>query len=84
MLKIFHCLPVPLYLGVIFKRLSNDSRYPSRINRDLLFSIKKARNSCGDRCFAVFVARIWNELPDELKLLPHLERFKKNLKTYLF
>ncbi|PIK38134.1 hypothetical protein BSL78_25019 [Apostichopus japonicus] len=38
----------------------------------------------GDRCFSAAAPEVWNNLPWDLREAPHLNRFKKDLKTYLF
>ena len=38
----------------------------------------------GDRAFSVCGAKLWNELPKELRDIESLDSFKKCLKTHLF
>ncbi|PIK34110.1 hypothetical protein BSL78_29076, partial [Apostichopus japonicus] len=38
----------------------------------------------GDRCFSAAAPEVWNNLPRDLREAPHLNRFKKDFKTYLF
>ena len=38
----------------------------------------------GRRGFSVTAPRLWNDLPDGLRLIDSLELFKSNLKTHLF
>ena len=40
--------------------------------------------SYGDRAFSSVAPRLWNKLPDDLKCITKLAKFKKDLKTYLF
>ena len=43
-------------------------------------------NKCtfADRSFSVCGPQSWNELPEMLRVVPDLQTFKKELKTYLF
>ena len=43
-----------------------------------------AKTSMGDRAFISSAARLWNQLPEEIRLSPSLFCFKSNLKTHLF
>ena len=43
-----------------------------------------SRADYSNRCFSYIAPRLYNKLPVELKDSPCLERFKKELKTYLF
>jgi len=40
--------------------------------------------TCGDRCFRVAAARLWNSLPENLRKETALNSFKRALKTHLF
>ena len=40
--------------------------------------------SYGDRAFSSIAPRLWNKLPHSLKQITKLDKFKKDLKTYLF
>ena len=45
---------------------------------------QRSRTKFGDRSFAIFGPKIWNELPRDLRESGSLNSFKKNLKTYLY
>ena len=38
----------------------------------------------GDRAFSVAAAKLWNSLPDAMRIIESLDIFKTNLKTFLF
>ena len=40
--------------------------------------------NAGDRAFSYIAPRLWNGLPEDIKLSKTLENFKSKLKTYLF
>ena len=40
--------------------------------------------SYGDKAFSSIAPRLWNKLPHSLKQITKLDKFKKDLKTYLF
>ena len=42
------------------------------------------RTSLGDRAFVSSAAKLWNNLPENIKNSPSVTYFKKSLKTYLF
>ena len=42
------------------------------------------RSTLGDRAFAVAGPRVWNNLPDAIRLSPSLETFKRSLKSHFF
>ena len=42
------------------------------------------RRTFFNRSFSVVGPKYWNELPNELCMLPKLESFSKTLKTHLF
>ena len=79
--KIRHDL-APKYLVENFKNVSDVHSHNTRgsgLNYQLSHGMSLARNS-----FAFLAAKEWNNLPQELKLIPELRVFKKRLKNYLF
>jgi len=38
----------------------------------------------GDRAFSVAAPRLWNDLPEHLRLSPTVDNFKSLIKTYFF
>ena len=53
-------------------------------NKDLLHIPKCKLKSYGERAFSRSAPQLWNNLPVELRKSPTLDKFKKDLKTYLF
>ena len=48
-------------------------------------SVPKSRTTTyGDQSFACTCPKLWNQLPQHIKLLETLESFKSRLKTHLF
>ena len=43
-----------------------------------------SRTSLGDRAFISCAAKLWNNVPDDIKSSPSINCFKRSLKTYLF
>ena len=52
--------------------------------RDLLVVPRTRLKTFGDRSFSAAAPALWNSLPENLKQLPTLDAFKRNLKTHLF
>ena len=44
----------------------------------------RVRKGIGDRMFESCAPRLYNLLPTDLKAIPELDKFKKQLKTFLF
>ena len=53
-------------------------------NKKLLQIPTSRLKSYGDRAFSVAGPRLWNDLPDNLRLCTKLDIFKRDLKTHLF
>ena len=53
-------------------------------NKKLLKIPTSRLKSYGDRAFSVAGPRLWNDLPDHLRLCTKPDIFKRDLKTYLF
>ena len=62
--------------------------HPSRALRsstaNLLVEPKVSMATYGDRAYSAAAPRLWNKLPDNIKLSKSVDSFKKALKTYLF
>jgi hypothetical protein len=71
----------PIYLYQYLNLLPDSSRRSSGKN---ILSVPRINSENGRRSFAYAAASIWNSLPAALRLNPHLESFKKQLKTFLF
>ena len=83
---VFKCLHnlTPQYLCSLF-RIKENIRDLRSSGKALLLEIPYTnRKSYGDRSFRVNGAKIWNELPNSIRLIDSITEFKKNLKTYLF
>ena len=53
-------------------------------NKLLLVKPKSRLVTYGDRAFSNAAPKLWNALPDKIRLSESLEDFKSGLKTYLF
>ena len=83
---VFQCpaSQTPSYSADDFQLVS-DARQRRLCSSDLLTcSVRRTRNTYGDRCFAAAGPRIWNSLPAELRLYDFLRQFRRRLKTYSF
>ena len=47
-------------------------------------AVPRHKTVCGGRSFGAFAPRLWNDLPNQLKILDDLDAFKRALKTHLF
>ena len=63
--------------------ISNWSTHSNSKFKQLIVPFTK-RRTFADRSFSVVGLKYWNELPNELCMLTNLERFRRNLNTYLF
>ena len=61
----------------------NPSRSGLRSANKHLLVEQKSFRSWGDRSFAVAAPRLWNSLPDRIRVCPTLQSFKTALKTHL-
>ena len=48
------------------------------------YDIGRIKLKFGERTFAVAASKAWNSLPDSLKQISDIVKFRKDLKTYLF
>ena len=56
-----------------------------RSSSDIQLTVPKTKLvSCGDRAFRSAAPRLWNSLPNDIKLAPSLDVFKRKLKTHFF
>ena len=49
-----------------------------------LLTIPPTTSAYGDRAFSVSATKLWDILPEDIKVSPNVSIFKKRLKTYLF
>lgn len=75
----------PKYLKELIT-LRTIKRTGLRSNKDhqLLIVPKTIRKTFADRSFSVAGPKLWNSLPNELRIEDNHEKFRKNLKTFLF
>ena len=75
----------PVYLQDLISKY-NSGRQGLRSNRDhTRLAIAKTKRAFGDKSFAAFGPKLWNNLPADLSEAPSVQCFKKKLiKTYLF
>ncbi len=56
-----------------------------RSNNQLLLTVPRCRcKTKGGRAFSAAAPKLWNSLPENVRLAPSLARFKSVLKSYLF
>ena len=55
-----------------------------RSSKQGLLQEKYSKHQWGQRSFQVAAPKLWNNLPESVKLSNSLLTFKKNLKTYLY
>ena len=53
-------------------------------SKNLLVTPKSNLKFYGDRSFQVAAPRLWNSLPDDIRLIQNLDVFKNKIKTLLF
>ena len=84
-LIVFKCLHdlAPSYLSDLLKPYQ-PTRSLRSASRDMLQVPRSRLCTFGDRAFATFAPRLWNNLPAELRQVESLEHFKSAYKTYLF
>ena len=80
--RILHGM-APAYLNDLITVQKSNRSLRSYSRSDLLIP-KSRTKSYGDRSFSVSAPRIWNALPTSLRAEHNFDRFKRNLKTYLF
>ena len=97
LLKELHWLPVETrvvykIILIVFKVLSGqctsfELTYKTnnlRSGNDLLLETPNFKTKYGKRIFAYSGTRYWNALPNNLRIIKDIEKFKKDLKTLLF
>ena len=75
-------LQQPIYLFDTLNFLPELRNLRSTGKRLLL--IPKVKHNASSRAFSYTFPRLWNSLPTEMRFIPVLSTFKKELKTYLF
>ena len=72
----------PSYLLDMFQRYAPTRSLRSMENN--LLVIPKVKTKCGEAAFSSYAAKLWNQLPDDVKNAPTVDSFKSRLKTKLF
>lgn len=49
-----------------------------------LLAIPNVNTKCGEAAFSCYVAKLWNQLPEDVKNAPTVDSFKIRLKTVIF
>jgi len=76
---------VPNYITELLTPAASDPpRSSLRSSSSSNLIVQWARRKIGDSAFAVAAPRVWNRLPNELKIMRSTPAFKRHLKTYLF
>lgn len=73
----------PIYITELLTKY-NPTRTLRSCNRSLLLEQKSKTVTNGDRSFSVAAPKLWNSLPQEIRSIDILSRFKSALKTFLF
>ena len=86
LLMVFKCLQgeAPEYLSDLLSVKLNTRTL--RSSNQLLLDHQKTKTTAtyGDRAFSIAAPKLWNTLPDAIKLSSTINSFKASLKTYLF
>ena len=84
--KAIHGL-APIYISELISiRDVSSSRYCLRLTNSLTLNYPalKFRKTLGDRSFFMAAPKLWNELPSDIRDLNSINKFKTEIKTYLF
>jgi len=81
--KLLHDTAAPQYLATLLTQ-----HVPTRSLRSGLsykpLVIPRTVTKAGDRAFSTIAPKLWNSLPDDIKMSTSVELFKHKLKTHLF
>ena len=64
--------------------VSQTRQYKDSNTKNLLHISHTYPKRFGNRAYWAYAARLWNELPDNIKAADSVQNFKKQLKTLLF
>ena len=67
----------------LFQPAEKAHRYETRSNIDGEFKITKTHTKKGDTTFSNFGAKIWNEIPADLREVQSFDSFKSKVKSYM-
>ena len=82
---VFRCIngSAPLYLMKLLRTYKPVRHL--RSSAKLLLQVPRCnKRKSGERAFAYAGPKLWNDLPDELRMAPSVQTFKSQLKTLLF
>ena len=65
-------------------RYTNGPRLLRSSSQNFLVVLRTRLKTYGDRAFSAAAARLWNQLPPELRSAISVDQFRTQLKTYLF
>ena len=84
-LLVYKCLNglAPTYLSELL-RYTNGPRLLRSSSQNFLAVPRTRLKTYGDRAFSAAAPRLWNQLPPELRSVTSVDRFRTQLKTYLF
>ena len=75
----------PVYIKDLLRFYVPTRKNMRSANNVMSLQVPKAKLvTAGDACFSVAAPKLWNGIPNSLKILESLEAFKTHLKTYLF
>ena len=78
-----HCTYIDELLTI---KSDSSSKYNLRSRNKCLLEIPRIRSykKLGDRSFSIAAPKIWNALPEHIRLATTIDSFKEQLKTHLF
>ena len=73
------------FRAILYKRVVNIAHTTKKSSFKKLFVIPPVfTKSYGERSFAHTASTLWNNLPEHMKNIDTIDKFKISLKTYLF
>jgi len=78
----FHNNLLPRVFNPYFNSVRMIHNYSTRLSSKMTYAIPKVRTNFGIFNIRFQGSKVWNDISDDIKLLP-LKRFKKNLKLIL-
>ena len=73
----------PKYLHDLID-IRQNRHYNLRSNKGIVLCDASGKRTLGDRSFRAAAPKIWNKLPDDVKVSQKLDTFKRKLKTHYF
>ena len=83
---VFHCLYTENYPSYLKELITpyKPQRTLRSSSKCLLVMPKTSLRRAGERSFTYAAPAVWNPLPEDIKISPSIDTFKKKLKTHLF